>query len=90
MPIDFSVLTKDKKVVNYQIPLNLTRVWKNKDINGNFTSLDYWSWTQKEYTFTIPYTKDQLLALGIDFSQRLADVNMEDNFYEVKLDKVSK
>lgn len=84
MPIDFSVLTKDNKVINYQIPMNMTRVWKQKDIYGDFKTLDYWAWTQKEYTFTIPYKKSQLSALGIDFSQRLADVNPQDNFVEVK------
>ena len=84
MPIDFSILTKDKKVVNYQIPLNMTHVWKTQDIYGDFRTLNYWPWTQKEYTFTIPYTKSQISALGIDFSQRLADVNVADNIVEVK------
>jgi hypothetical protein len=84
MPIDFSIMTTDKKVVTYQIPLNMTHTWKDKDIYGNFTTLKYWPWTQKEYTLTIPYTKSQLAVLGIDFSQRLADVNMEDNFIDVK------
>ena len=84
MPIDFSILTKDKKVVNYYIPLNMTHVFKTQDIYGDFTTLNYWPWTQKEYTFTIPYTKSQLSALGIDFSQRLADVNLADNLVEVK------
>ena len=84
MPIDFSVLTKDKKVVNYNIPLSLTRTWKSKDIYGPFKTLPYWAWTQQEYSFTIPYSKSQLSAIGIDFSQRLADVNPEDNYLEVK------
>lgn len=84
MPIDFSILTKDRKVVNYNIPLSLTRTWKSKDIYGPFQTLPYWAWTQQEYTFTIPYTKAQLSAIGIDFSQRLADVNPEDNYLEVK------
>lgn len=84
MPIDFSVMTTDKKVITYQIPLNMTHTWKDKDGYGNFTTLKYWPWTQKEYTLTIPYTKSQLAVLGIDFSQRLADVNMDDNFVEVK------
>jgi len=84
MPIDFSILTKDKKVVNYNIPLSLTRTWKSKDIYGPIKTLPYWAWTQQEYTFTIPYTKSQLSAIGIDFSQRLADVNAEDNYLEVK------
>lgn len=84
MPIDFSVMTTDKKVVTYQIPLNMTHTWKQKDIYGDFKTMNYWPWTQKEYTLTIPYTKSQLTVLGIDFSQRLADVNVEDNFVEVK------
>lgn len=84
MPIDFSILTKDKKVVNYNIPLNMTHTWKSKDIYGPITNLAYWPWTQQEYTFTIPYNKDQISALGIDFSHRLADVNPEDNYLEVK------
>lgn len=84
MPIDFSILKKDGSVVNYQIPLNMTHTWKTKDIYGDFQTLGYWPWTQKEYTFTIPYSKSQISALGIDFSQRLADVNPTDNLVEVK------
>ncbi len=84
MPIDFSVITADNKMVNYQIPLNMTHTWKTKDAFGEFTTLKYWPWTQKEYTLTIPYNKSQLSILGIDFSHRLADVNPEDNFVEVK------
>lgn len=84
MPVDFSVFTKDRKVVNYQIPVSISQEWKKKDIYGDFTTLNYWPWTQKEYTFTIPYRKAQISALGIDFSQRLADVNPEDNIVDVK------
>lgn len=84
MPVDFSVQTIDKKLVNYQIPLNMTHVWKTKDAYGDFKTLAYWPWTQKEYTFTIPYSKSQITALGIDFSKRLADVNPADNFVEVR------
>jgi len=84
MPVDFSVMTTDKKIVTYQIPMNMTRTWKKSDAFGDFKTLQYWPWTQKEYTFTIPYTKSQLAVLGIDFSQRLADVNLADNVVEVK------
>lgn len=84
MPIDFSVMTRDKKIITYQIPLNMTHTWKEKDAYGEFKTMPYWPWTQKEYTITVPYTKSQLSVLGIDFSQRMADVNMADNFVEVK------
>lgn len=84
MPIDFSIMTADKKVVNYQIPMSMTHTWKTKDAYGEFKTMPYWPWTQKEYTITVPYTKSQLSMLGIDISQRLADVNPDDNFVEVK------
>ena len=84
MPIDFSVLTKDNKIVNYHIPLNMMREPKKSDFFGNFTTLGYWNWTANHYTFTIPFGKEKLQAMGIDFTQRLADVNPEDNFLEVK------
>lgn len=84
MPIDFCILTKDKQVVTYQIPLNMTRTWKSKDAFGEFQTLKYWPWTQKEYTLTIPYSKSQIAVLGIDFSQRLADINPVDNFIQIK------
>ncbi|MDR2205624.1 MAG: M1 family metallopeptidase [Flavobacteriaceae bacterium] len=84
MPIDFSVSTADGNLVHYQIPMNMTRTWKKTDTYGDFKTLDYWAWTQKEYTFTIPYSKNQISALGIDFSRRMADVNPEDNVLEVK------
>ena len=79
MPIDFSMMLKDKTIVNYNIPLNMTRVWKTEDINGKLKVLDYWPWTRQSYTFSVPYRKDQLSMLGIDFSARLADVNPENN-----------
>lgn len=82
MPIDFSILAKDNSVATYYIPMNMTRVWKTRDIIGSFQTLPYWAWTQKEYQFTIPYTKEQITAMGIDFSQRMADVNPQDNFVE--------
>ena len=84
MPIDFSIATTDNKLITYQIPLNMTRTWKKDDAFGDFKTLEYWPWTQKEYTFTVPYTKDQLVAGGIDVTQRMADVNLENNFFENK------
>ena len=84
MPIDFSVLTKDNKIVNYHIPLNMMREPKKSDFFGSFTTLGYWNWTANYYTFTIPFGKEKLQAMGIDFTQRLADVHPEDNFLEVK------
>ncbi|WKS95482.1 M1 family metallopeptidase [Riemerella columbina] len=84
MPIDFGVLTKNKDIKIYHIPSNLMRQPKTSDYFGAFTTLPYWYWTTQEYTFEIPYTKAEIEVLGIDFSQRLADINPENNFVEVK------
>lgn len=84
MPIDFSILTKDNKLETYHIPLNMMREPKKTDFFGKFSVLNYWNWTANTYTFTIPYSKDKLQAMGIDFTQRLADVNPDNNFIEVK------
>ena len=32
----------------------------------------------------IPFKKEDLQVIGIDFSKRLADVNPQDNFMEIK------
>ena len=84
MPIDVSILLKNGTAVNYQIPLNMTHTWKKTDSFGTFATLPYWPWTRKEYTFSVPYRQDQITAVAIDLSQRLADVNPADNMMEVK------
>ena len=84
MPIDFSVMTTAGKVLNYQIPLSMTRTWKTQDAFGGFKTLDYWPWTQKEYTLTIPVGKAEIKTLVIDASQRLADIDLSDNVINVQ------
>lgn len=84
MPVDFNILTKDKKVVTYTIPLNMMRTRKTQDAYGDLIQMPYWPWTQQTYQLTIPYTKAQIQVMGIDFSQRMADVDPSDNFITVK------
>lgn len=79
MPIDFSVQTKSG-IQNYHIPLSLTHVWKKTDSSfENFKTLNYWPWTQKEFTVTVPVKKSDISSVIIDASGRLADVNPADN-----------
>jgi len=79
MPIDFNVLTENNEILTYHIPLNMMRTPKTVDIYGKIVTLPFWNWTQKEYKISIPYGRNQISALGIDFSKRLADINPEDN-----------
>lgn len=84
MPIDFNVLTKDKKIHTFSIPLNMMRTAKSQDVYGEIQTMPFWNWTQKEYQITIPFGKNEIRMMGIDFSKRLADVHPEDNFVEVE------
>lgn len=84
MPIDFSVVTQDGKLVNYYIPTTLTRNNKQEDIFGGFQTQKAWAWTQKEYLLNLPYKKSNLKVVGIDFSQRMADINWDNNYQEIK------
>lgn len=84
MPIDFSVKTKSG-THNYHIPTSLTHVWKKSDSSfKNFKTLDFWPWTQKEFSVIIPVNKSAITSIAIDESGRLADVNPADNILELK------
>ncbi len=82
MPIDFTVRSNSGNQ-NFHIPLSLTHTWKKSDSSlGKFTSLPYWTWTQKEYTISLPIKKAEIILIEIDASGRLADVNPTDNLYK--------
>ncbi|MDL1913740.1 MAG: M1 family metallopeptidase [Bergeyella sp.] len=84
MPIDLVAVTKDKKHLMYSIPIQLTRKAKERDTYGSFKILPVWSSSCKQYTLSLPLSKNQLDVLLIDPSQRLADISPEDNRWEVK------
>ncbi|WOC52389.1 aminopeptidase [Bergeyella porcorum] len=52
-------------IISYEYDPHLER----QDLFGSFQTLPYWAWTQKEYQLTVPYTKEQITAMGIDFSK---------------------
>ncbi len=85
MPIDFFVVGKIGNPVLYYIPLKLLRGEKPNDYpNLKREILPDWGWTQKTYTFKIDQPLSEIKAFVIDASTRLADINYEDNVYEVK------
>lgn len=84
MPIDFFVINKTGAPTIQYIPLKLLRGEKPNDYpNFKREILPDWGWTQKTYTFKINQPLSELKALVIDASSRLADVNFEDNVYEI-------
>ncbi|MFV0530924.1 MAG: M1 family metallopeptidase [Flavobacteriales bacterium] len=85
MPIDFFAMDQSGKPQLFYIPLKLLRGEKPNDFpNLERKVLPDWGWTQKEYTFTIDQPLSDFKTFVIDASTRLADVNFDDNIFEIK------
>ncbi len=84
MPIDFFTIDQSGKPEIFYIPLKMMRGEKPNDFPYlERKILPDWGWTQKEYTFTIDQPLSNFKTLVIDASTRLADVNFEDNVFEI-------
>ena len=82
MPIDIQVTLIDGTVKNYYAPLRIMRGEKSLDqFEGKYTLLKDWPWTFPYYEFEIDVPLQRISTIEIDPSQRMADINMKDNFY---------
>ncbi len=82
MPIDILVAYADGSQETFYIPLQMMRGEKeNPYPNLNRTVLKDWSWTNPTYEFTLD---KPIKAIRIDPSQLMADVNAENNVFQVQ------
>ncbi len=81
MPMDITVTKKDGSKIYYYIPLGVMRGEKMKEFSDDRKVLEDWFWTHPEYTFTIDLPLSEIQKIEIDESQRMADVNRDDNTY---------
>jgi hypothetical protein len=82
MPLDVTLRTKDGKEYRYYIPLEMMRGEKKGDrFYEDFKVMDDWSWTHPTYLLEVDVKIEDIEKIEIDVSQRLADVNREDNVY---------
>jgi hypothetical protein len=82
MPIDLQVTFDDGSSANYYIPLRM--MFGQKPAEGiQRTVLPDWAWAYPEYTFNIENNKT-IQKIVIDASERMADINRENNVYEAK------
>lgn len=82
MPLDVTLRTKDGKEYRYYIPLEMMRGEKKGDrFYEDFKVMDDWSWTHPTYLLEADVKLEDVEKIEIDASQRLADVNREDNVY---------
>jgi hypothetical protein len=81
MPLDVVVTFKDGSRINYLIPLDLMRGEKKEAMPGTTKLLTDWPWGYPEYTFTVDRAIGDIQEIVIDPTNRIADVNPEDNEY---------
>lgn len=82
MPIDLYVTYEDGSQELFYIPLRM--MWGEKPnpfAELNRTVLDDWAWAYPTYTFEIKNGK-KVKNMMIDATQRMADINPENNFWE--------
>lgn len=84
MPVDLELTFKDGSKEILHIPLRIMRGAKPQEheING-FTVLPDWNWVNPIYTLTIFRPGKKLKTVTLDASERLADVNPDNNHVDV-------
>jgi hypothetical protein len=81
MPVDINVSFKDGSQQTFYIPLQLMRGEKKEAESGKRIVLSDWPWAYPEYTFTIPAQLKNISHIEIDSSQRMADVDRNNNIF---------
>ncbi len=82
MPLDVEVSYSDGTKETFYIPLRIMRNEKKTDGKLKFTRIEDWPWTHKEYQFTLPKSSNAVVSVTIDPSERLADLNSENNSFK--------
>ena len=82
MPLDLQVTFDDGSIANYYIPLRM--MFGQKPAEGlQRTVLPDWAWAYPEYAFDIESDKT-VQKVVIDASERMADINRDNNVFESK------
>jgi len=81
MPIDVEIEKTDGTRIIYTIPLRIMRGAKNSDRWGTCEVAEDWPWTNLSYQLKVNVPRNEIKAVRIDPSQRLADINPEGNFW---------
>jgi aminopeptidase N len=79
MPVDVLITYKNGTQELHYIPMNLMYGEKPAENNIPRTVHEEWKWTHPEYYFPIAHGISEIKSIEIDPSQRLADVNRNNN-----------
>ncbi|MEX0719346.1 MAG: M1 family metallopeptidase [Balneolaceae bacterium] len=83
MPLDIVVEYADGSQELFYVPLKVMRGEKPTENDRQQTVLEDWPWIQTEYNFTINKPTSQIKTFTIDPSNRLADINPNNNSFDV-------
>ena len=84
MPIDLKVTYEDGTTGNFYIPLQMMRTNKpNPRLDESWTVLPDWAWAYPNYSFVLKKDK-RIKSIVIDDSGLMADINLENNTYNLK------
>lgn len=85
MPIDLMVEYEDGSRELFYLPLRIMRGEKSHDEYPNVerTVLDDWPWVYPTYTVKIPKGVSSISRIIIDPSERMADINRENNVFDM-------
>ena len=84
MPIDIKVTYEDGTTDNFYIPLQMMRTNKpNPRLNESWNVLPDWAWAYPNYSFVLKKNK-KIKSIVIDASGLMADINLENNTYDLK------
>lgn len=80
MPIDVLVYLKNGDIKWYNIPMRIMRGEKGEDIlKVDRVTLEDWPWVYPTYSFLIDISEEEIKEVVIDPTNRLADINPENN-----------
>lgn len=81
MPVDLFIKKKDGSLMLYYIPLDIMRGEKSNETQLERQILRDWAWTHPTYSFEIEIPLEEIEAIAIDATGRMADINYNNNFY---------
>ena len=85
MPIDLVVEKKDGSRVLYNIPLGIMRGRKEAEPGDmQWHEAKAWAWTNPTYSLTLPFSLKEVVSISIDPSERMADIQRENNIFTPK------
>ena len=79
MPSELKVTLTNGEETIYYIPLRMMRGAKPAPDGVNWVQIEDWPWTNPELTIELPVKKEDIATLELDPSQKVMDVNREND-----------